>query len=458
MRKAFWFVICALLGMFYACDEGTSSLGMESIPESDIVAISAKDFAVKARSISVDSVLARTSNCYLGNYTDEETGTNIQSDFIVQFHCTEDYTLPDTIMGDTAYAADLCMYFEDFVGDSLAPCRISLYPLIKSLDNTKAYYTNIDPSEYYDESAGPIATKTFTMSDRQLTDSARTHGYYRHIKVDLPTTLGTDLIHKYKKDPSNFANAQVFQEKVNKGYYVKFERGEGVMMNIYVSQLNASFRYFTNSRLGVNDSLVIGSASFSSTQEVIQANRIKNNNINSLLNDTEHSYVKSPSGIFTELTLPIEELAHYTDTINSAKLILTAYNSQVDESKALPAPKELLMVKKSELKEFFDKYKTPDNNTSYLTKFGDSFKNTYAYNNVCHLITAIRNEMIKGMATDPRWKEKNPDWNKVVLVPVSATYDSEGAVSMVDHDLSMTYVKLRNEDLKLQVIFSKFNQ
>lgn len=456
MKKAFWFVVCTFLGLFYACDESTSTLGMESIPESDIVTIGAKDFTVNARSISVDSVLARTSSCYLGNYTDEETGSRVQSDFIVQFNCTEDYSLPDTIMGDSAYATELCMFFEEYVGDSLAPCRISLYPLTKQLDNNKVYYTNIDPTEYYDESAGPIATKTFTISDRQMTDSARTHGYYRHIKIDLPTSLGTDIIHKYKKDPSCFANAQAFQEKVNKGYYVKLERGEGVMMNIYVSQLNTSFKYFTNSRLGVRDSLVEGSASFSSTQEVIQANRIVNDDLSQLLNDKQHSYLKTPSGIFTELDLPIEEIATYNDTINSAKLILTAYNSSVSADRALPAPQELLMVRKSEINNFFDKYKTPDNITSYLVKLGQDYANTYAFNNVCHLITYLKNEMQAGIKSDSNWKAKNPDWNKVVLIPVTATYDSEGAISMVEHNLSMSYIKLRNEDLKLQIIFSKY--
>ncbi|MCF0186652.1 MAG: DUF4270 domain-containing protein, partial [Bacteroidaceae bacterium] len=424
MKKAFWFIVCALMGMFYACDEGTGSLGMEGVPESDKLAINTKNFRVTSRSIAVDSVLARTSSCYLGSYTDEETGSNIQSDFIVQFNCTENYSLPDTIMGDSAYSTELCMYFDEFIGDSLAPCRVSLYPLTKTLDNSKLYFTNIDPKEYYDESAGPIATKTFTISDRQLSDSARASGYYHNIRMKLPTSIGTDLLRKYKENPKYFANAQAFQENVNKGYYVKFERGESVMMKIYVTQFNTYYNYFTDSRVGVRDSLIQGSASFSATEEVIQANKIVNSDIEPLLKDTQASYLKTPSGIFTELTLPIEEISTYNDTINSAKLIIPAYNSAVDKERMLPNPTYILMVKKSEANDFFAKYKTPDNNTSYYSTYGADYNNTYTFNNICHLVTSIRNEMTKGLATDPNWKENNPDWNKVLLIPVSITFDS----------------------------------
>ncbi len=457
MKKAFWFVVCALLGMFYACDTGTGAIGMESIPEADMVTVSSMNFKVGARSIAVDSVLARTSVCYLGNYTDEETGSNVQSDFIVQFYCTENYAFPDTIAGDSAFATDISLYCQEFVGDTLAPLRLSLYPLTKPLDNNKIYYTNIDPKEYYDESAGPIATRTFTLSDRQLTDSARTHGYYRHIRIDLPNSLGTDMIRKYKENHANFANAETFQKNVNKGYYVKLERGEGVMMQIY-AQLNTSFKYFTDSRLGVKDSLVTGVSTFSATEEVIQANKIVNSDLQKLINDDKHAYLKTPSGIFTELTLPVEELSQYKDTINSAKLILSAYNSMVDEERALPAPQYILMVQEDKITEFFDKYKTPDNETSYMSKFEGEYKNAYTFSNISHLLSSIRKELINGEKSDPNWKAKHPNWNKVVLIPIIPTLDSEGNVSMVEHTLSMSFIKLRSEDIDLQVIFSKYKQ
>lgn len=458
MRKAFWFVVCALLGMFYACDSGTSSLGMEIVPESDMVSVNSMNFKVGARSILVDSVLARTSVCYLGNFTDEETGTNVQSDFIVQFSCTENYAFPDTIMGDSAITTEINLYCQEFVGDSLAPLRLSLYPLTKSLDNSKIYYTNINPKDYYDESAGPIATRTFTLSDRQLTDSARTNGYYRNIRIDLPSSLGTDMIRKFKENRKYFANADEFQKNVNKGYYVKLERGEGVMMQIYVSQLNTSFKYFTDSRLGKRDSLVNGLATFSATEEVIQANKIVNNDIQKLINDDKHAYLKTPSGIFTELTLPVEELSQYKDTINSAKLILSAYNSTVDEERALPAPQYILMVKEDNVTSFFDNYKTPDNDTSYMSKFEEEYKNAYTFSNISHLISSIRKELINGEKSDPNWKAKHPNWNKVVLIPIVPTLDAEGKVSMVEHTLDMTYIKLKSEDINLQVIFSKYKQ
>lgn len=459
MRKTVWFVVCALLGALYACDDNTGSIGVEMIPESDQVNQSIYEYDVLSRTILADSVLARTSSCYLGNYTDEETGSTVKSDFILQFHSLEKYNLPDTIVGDSVFTTELCLYCDHFVGDSLAPCRISLYPLTRSLNTDKSYYTNINPEDYYDQTQQPLVSQTFTLSDRHLTDSARTHkDYYRHIKIKLPDEIGNHILSSYRQHPEWFKNSKDFQKYVNPGYYVKLERGEGVMMEIYVTQLNSHFNYYTNSRLGVKDSLIQGITTISATEEVVQANRVVNLNLAKLLSDNDHSHIKSPSGLFTELTLPVDQLASINDSINTARLVINRYNNEVDEAYALPAPANLLLVRKDSLYSFFENYNIANQTTSYVTKLGTTIKNSYTFDNISHLMAYIRKELREGLASDPDWKQKHPNWNKVVLVPVKVTYDTSGkTLTTVEHDLSLTYAKLRNKDIKLRVIFSKFN-
>ena len=64
------------------------------------------------------------------------------------------------------------------------------------------------------------------------------------------------------------------------------------------------------------------------------------------------------------------------------------------------------------------------------------------------------------------WKRKNPDWNKVVLIPINAQYTTYGSSSIltgVSHDMSLSSVRLiggeenPNGDIEITVIYSKFN-
>lgn len=210
-------------------------------------------------------------------------------------------------------------------------------------------------------------------------------------------------------------------------------------------------------------------ASFPGTEEVLQTTRIQNdqNVISQLVADNSCTYIKSPAGIYTELTLPVTQIvekeytvggkvySHKNDTINSAKVVLHRINNIQDSKYTLDAPKTLLMLPKSDVKAFFENNRTADYKTSYLATFNSS-TNTYTFNNIGSL---IKNLYDKADRTDT-------DWNKVVLIPVSVSYDtSSGATELisVNNDMSMTSTRLvrGNNDTKdskitISVIYSKF--
>ena len=73
-----------------------------------------------------------------------------------------------------------------------------------------------------------------------------------------------------------------------------------------------------------------------------------------------------------------------------------------------------------------------------------------------------------GLKSDPNWVAKHPDWNKVVLVPVSTTvkYSSDyygnttSTVSAVGNQLGLSSTKLvggPNSPIEVKVIYAKFN-
>ena len=65
----------------------------------------------------------------------------------------------------------------------------------------------------------------------------------------------------------------------------------------------------------------------------------------------------------------------------------------------------------------------------------------------------------KGIAADPAWEEKNPDWNKVVLIPVSTVRDSNNNIVNFRHDLSLNSTRLvgGKDRIEIKVISSAFN-
>ena len=180
-----------------------------------------------------------------------------------------------------------------------------------------------------------------------------------------------------------------------------------------------------------------------------------------LANDESCTYVKSPSGIFTEMTLPIESIksGHENDTISSAKIIVPRYNYTSDES-MFAAPAYILMLPKDSLYSFFENKNVPDSKTSYLATYS-SKSNSYTFNNISDLVNTL-------------WRNKEngkggKDWNKVVLLPVTVSTNSSTSsattnVTNVTNEMGLKSTKLvrgdgtKNSRLKISVIYNKFRK
>ena len=122
------------------------------------------------------------------------------------------------------------------------------------------------------------------------------------------------------------------------------------------------------------DSLVNTFADFAATKEVIQANRFQNSErLKELVDKDNCTYIKTPAGIYTEATLPVDEIPQY-----------------------------LLMVRKKEMYSFFEENKITDNISSFITSF-TSNSNKYTFSNIAQLITHCIEEKKKGEAGDPDW-------------------------------------------------------
>lgn len=484
--------------MFASCDDTTGTIGTSLTDNLDMLEVSTDTFEVTSRSIVADSVLSRNTTGYLGIIRDPETGNYITGDFMAQFGTLEDYNLPelDSIVSlSEAFAdtdtendkikkiiADSChirLFYTSYYGDSLASMNLTAHEMAKPMEEGVLYYSNFDPEKNgYVSDAGFKVNKTYTLADLSVSDEERADegSYTPNIKInlDMPYTdkdgvtynnYGTYIMRKYYENPSSFKNSYNFIHDVCPGFYFKMNDGLGAMAYVTVSQLNIYFQY-------KSDSTYVGMSSFAGTEEVLQTTNIGNDGdaIKELAGDKTCTYLKTPAGIFTELTIPVDEVmsGHENDTLNTAKLVLTRINNTNHSDYSLDYPSALLMIPSDSLYSFFENEDIINYQNSFYASFDVDANatrnyNTYTFNNISGMITGMYDLKNNGLASDPNWLANNKNWNKVVIVPISVTTNSSNQILKVVHDMSLTSTRLvggddnPNDPIKLSVVYSKFN-
>ena len=467
MKKlSFFSLMTAIVLIFTGCDDSTGNIGNSIVPEKDLIETSTDTCYATSRTLMANnSILANTSDVYLGQYTDEESGTIFNSGFITQFACSEDFIFPEKVIGDCAQYTTLRLYFNEYFGDSLNAMKCEIYELDNSLVEGKPYYTDITPEDFYEEGKEPLTTKTFNVIDFTQHDTILNGDYTRHIEIPLPNSIGNRFIDKFYETDSNgdsigrtyFANSEAFINNIFKGIYVKCSHGDGTVIKIYRARLDVGFKRYIKSSSGKLDSIQELSAPFYSTKEVLQANKFDTKGLEKLVDETSHTYIKTPAGLFTEVTLPVMDAVIEGATNNTAKVFFTKYNEETGNFNTPPAT--LLMVRKSEMNRFFLKNELTDGESSYLTSFNSS-NNQYKFSNIANLLRKCYDEYMEGTKNDPDWESKNPDWNKVVLIPVKTVEDSNGYVVKITHDTDIKSIRLRGGDsykIPIEIISTKFN-
>lgn len=453
-----------LATLIYSCDDTTTGIGDSTIAAGDSISAGAVIYNVHTRSILADSVYARTSTAYLGKYTDPQFG-EFSADFIAQFNCTDNFEFPETVQEITSIK--MRMFYDNYFGDSSNAMRMQIDTLDKVIPEKElsTFYTSVDPAQYYNENSNPVARKAFAAKGASASDTTivnydnygntTSYSYYWQ-DVKLPLALGQHMFDKYKEDKNNYKNAEAFIKNVLKGFYVHCTHGDGTILYINDMQLHLNFKYLIESSSGKVDSLVNGSTIFAATKEVIQANHFQNSDrLKELVEEKDYTYLKTPAGIFTEVTLPIEEIAemHMRDTLNAASITFTRYNEKSESKYPMGIPQTLLMVRKCDMHKFFEKNETYDDQTSFIAQYVGSSEtaNTYSFPNISPLITLCINEK--------QASKNDADWNKVVLIPVKTETDSNGSIIGLKSNLDMESACLvggEKNPIKMQILYTTF--
>lgn len=439
----------AIAASLYSCDDETTGIG-GMVTDIDQIPTFTNSYTVETSSYVPGAIYSRSSTAYLGKFTDEAYG-EFSSDFLTQINCPEDFEMPDNI--EEISHAYLSFYYDSYFGDSLATMRVQVDELTKPItdDGTdkSLYYTNLNPEDYYDKTAAPIATKSYTAYDMTVSDSLRsTDSFSPNVTLELGSAFCKNFLAKYNENKDYFKDSESFIKNVLKGFYVHTTAGEGSILYISDIYLRLYVRYHSTSSSTGNDTILTTSIPMASTKEVFMSTRFKNKDLNSLVKeDDECTYLKSPAGIYTEVTLPVEELyeAHKNDTLNSVAVTFQKLKDTYDGPYKMGVPSTLLMVRKNEMKSFFEENKVYDSKTSFLSSYTTSSA-SYTFSKLNRLLSRIfseiRPEIEKGEASWEAWKKNNEGWNKVLLIPVSTDTDSSGNIIGVSNDLSVNSATL----------------
>ena len=462
-----------------SCDENTGSLGVS--PQEDAISTSAEAFGVLSNSILNDVVPANSTACFLGRVIDPETDEAISATFAAQFHTFENYSFPQeaNIVRTDNHLCDsieIRLFIKSTFGDKNNPMKMEVLPLSMNEDHllkeSETLYTNTNLEKYVDEGQEPIATKVFTATDFIMSEEQRdSKDYSSNVRIVLDRETGDDIMEKFYSNPEFFRDSYSFIRNVCAGFLFRTVGGTGTMLNLEVASMNLFFSYKDDA---YPDSTITAICRFAATPEVIQSTQFKSSNLDKLIDDANpYTMLKTPAGICTELILPIDDIykGHENDSITRASITLTRINNQdedaLDDDYALGIPKNLLLVRKQNLSSFFENHQVSDNQQSFTATFLSAY-NCYTFENLSRLISYCQHEKqadmkSSGMA-EAEWEAAHPDWNHVVLVPVTVAtaVDSYGYSTQVsvNHDMSLCSTKLvrgtTSAPIRMQVIYSRF--
>lgn len=479
-------VIAALT--FAACDDTTEGIGGSITNKIDNINISNSAFNVTTKSIVADSVLSRNNTGLIGKMKDPETGNYVKGDYMTQLSVLPTFSV-DTLdyikqANKGSIEADSCYLLVSYnasYGDTIAPMKVTAYEMTKPMAEDKEYYSNYDAFEkgWVNEN-NQHWSSNYNLSNTSDVKNFKIYLNKKYTK-DGKTykNYGSYIMQTYAEHPEYFKTNYKFLHNVCPGFYIKNVGGTGNMAKIWNTEL---IFYWTRKKTINKDSTAvsIGYNRFDGTEEVLQLNKIENDteNLKKLASKDQEkcTYLKSPAGIFTEVTLPIKDIMkdHEKDTLNTATISFPRLNNENEDNPYnFATPSTILMVQKDSLQSFFEKSKLADSRTSYTASYSSTgtYKNAYTFQNIANLVSAMYKN-----------KGKGENWNKVVLVPVNVITTTQGyttVISKINHDMSLastrlivgtddpdkdyttdekTGKKVASGPIRIKVIYSKFKE
>ncbi|MDE6265920.1 MAG: DUF4270 domain-containing protein [Muribaculaceae bacterium] len=386
-RNIAYTILSAIILMFTAtgCDDTTGTIG-ESLIQDKMEIVMDSTFTITGRSVENHKIQSRTVTQLLGNIDADGYGS-LSSNYVTQFMSASNI---DTVNVSSADIDSLQLVLNipngDFIGDSIVPMGLKVYPLVKQLPSP--IYSDFDPTGYYDPNT-LLSNKIYTYSNVGENDTVQ--GYTSHyVYATLPKSLAVDLFKAYKANPGNFAIPSLFVKNVFPGIYVETSYGSGRVIRIAQSSLRLHYRKHTTTSDGRDSTYAAIGFYFATKPEVVSNNIIRYNmapQLNDLLAANKNLIV-APAGRDIEIEFPTLRMMDFYRR-NSGKLsVLNTLSfaipvENITNDYGIAPPPTVMMILSKDKDKFFIDNELNDEVTSFIAQYDET--------NRCYVFSEMRN-------------------------------------------------------------------
>ena len=445
---------------FAACNDELNLVGSTIQPGTDQIIVYADTFSLTAKTFRVDSIYSKTTVGLLGNFYEPKFGS-LKTDYMCQFYCPENFQFKETPIDNKIDSSEIKISYFSSLGDVVAPMNAQVFKL--NADLPKNFYTSINPSKYYDKNS-LLGEKLYAAVDESLPDSITdSKEYVPNVAIELPKSFGNDFYQMTLSNPEYFKDQKSFNEYF-KGVYVTTNVGQGNILYVTETSLTFFYKFLCTEKTSAGkDTTYVknGFEKFVVTPEVYQLNQFKNEGLGDLLKPNDSiSYLKTPAGVFTEIEIPLKEMAEKVKGRNLSNLSFNLVALPPEEweySLTNIAPTNALLVEKDSMQNFFIEKQIENNTTTFLSSNYSKDKRGYNFGNISNLLRhAMKESEEKGTPVENI---------TMALVPVTRAveqnqYTQEYYTTAINNYLSPSAVELVTDksSLKIELISSEYKK
>lgn len=445
--------------VFAGCNDNASKVGFTTQPKDEVLTAKADTFLLSAQTVEVPSIYSRSTYTLLGQLSDPLFG-DLRSSYVTRLRHAPGFKFAHEPEGKKIDSAFVEISYSSWAGDSTLWAKASIYEVTKPLPDS--HYSGDIRS--YLQGAKHLGSGSY-KAENKMGD------HFIYIPVDK--AIGQRFYDASVQHPEYFESQKAFEENLLRGIYVESSTGSGCMLSVYSTALLIYYTYTVNGKTadGKADSVIHRRASyrFANTNQLYLSQQFDHANRDELLKpNSKYSFITSPLGLATELTLTKEDLNRVVRSgwspktkrlFNEAKLTLPV-DIPADGRTVLQPPKYLLLLPADSVKNFFETGQShltqPD--VAFLSSEYSILSREYNFSNISKLITQhIENHKSE---TSSSIEIKQP--LRLLLVPVSLEGGKSGSsssdVTGVAHYLfpSGVRIKLDNGKIRLGIVHTTY--
>lgn len=447
------------------CQDELSSQGGSLVDGEIAITVDSISTDISASVVTRNAFDSRSITKLLGHLDVPEYGS-LDCSFMAAMYPQPTLNIPDSITSEEIDSLRIVMFVPrgSLTGDSLSPQQLKAYRLHTPLptDVTNA----VDPADYYSES-DLIGSTTYTLSALNLSDTLFKKETNIKMRIPLPRESALELFNAYRNDPSVFEWPQNLVTKFP-GVYVKRSFGNGCIANIsklsfYLYYRTQQPEYVKNEETDSTELRTIikrdSVCLMTSSPEVVSTNVIRYDYSDKLKQMVAggDKLITTPGGYTVDIDFPAKDIIdrynrnHSQLTVISS-LSLTIPADVIENDYGIGAPPSLLMVKTSELADFFENNKLPDSKTSFTAD--------YDKKNKCYSFPSLREYILDLIKSGKEPAKEDMEFTLVPVRIVTETVDNYGSQTTYitrcsNYIAKPTMVQLHLDRAIIKFIYSK---